>query len=82
MTDSGRSSSVPMPDKPPVDRIIRLRAKALEHLEAARACTDETGDGVGTFLIERAIDELVSQQFPALDPFSADWVTRRPKRKP
>jgi hypothetical protein len=34
----------------PVDpeRRKELCAKALEHLKAARACMDESGDGVGT----------------------------------
>src|SRR5947209_19283012 len=44
-----------MPINP--ERRKQLRTKALEHLEAARACLDETGDGVGNYLVERAIDE-------------------------
>jgi hypothetical protein len=55
-----------MPDETPAERLTRLRAKALEHLEAARACIDETGDATSNYLIERAIDELTSQQWPAL----------------
>ena len=59
------------------ERRKALRAKALEHLEAARACMDESGDGMGNYLIERAIDEITSQQFPALDPFSEEWLTKQ-----
>jgi hypothetical protein len=63
----------------PVDpeRRKELRAKALEHLEAARACMDESGDGMGNYLTERAIDEITSQQWPALDPFSEGWPTKQ-----
>jgi hypothetical protein len=31
---------------------------------------DESRDGMGNYLIERAIDEITSQQWPALDPLS------------
>ncbi|MEA3095668.1 MAG: hypothetical protein QOJ04_7010 [Caballeronia sp.] len=55
-----------MPDETPTERLTRLRAKALEHLEAARACVDGAGDAMSDYLIERAIDELTSQQWPAL----------------
>ena len=66
----------------PIDpeRRKQLRTKALEHLEAARACLDESGDSVGNYLVERAIDEVTSQLSPALDPFSADWPTKKPPR--
>jgi hypothetical protein len=47
-----------LPDETPAERLTRLRAKALEHLEAARACIDETGDGTSNFLIERATDPI------------------------
>jgi hypothetical protein len=46
------------------ERRAQLRTKALEHLEAARACIDESGDGMSNYLIERAIDELTSQLYP------------------
>ena len=59
------------------DRRKQLRAKALEHLEAARACMDESGDGMGNYLIERAIDEITSQLNPGLDPFSESWPTKQ-----
>ncbi len=57
------------------ERRKQLRSNALEHLEAARSCLDESGDAVGNYLVERAIDEVTSQQWPALDPFSVDWPT-------
>ena len=69
-----------MSDETPVqraERINQLRTKALDHLEAARACMDESGDGMGNYLIERAIDEITSQQWPALDPFSEGWLTKQ-----
>jgi hypothetical protein len=69
---------------PPVqtpERRSELRAKALEHLEAARSCMDETGDGTANYLIERAIDEITSQLYPSLDPFSENWPTKKPPRR-
>ncbi|MEA2880546.1 MAG: hypothetical protein QOF14_5742 [Hyphomicrobiales bacterium] len=67
----------------PVDseRGTELRARALEHLEAARACMDESGDGMGNYLIERAIDEITSQQWPALDLFSEEWPTKQKRTR-
>jgi len=62
------------------ERRKQLRASALEHLEAARACLDESGDGVGNYLVERAIDEVTSQLYAALDPFSESWPTKKPPR--
>jgi hypothetical protein len=59
------------------ERRRQLRAKALEHLEAARACMDESGDGMGNYLVERDIDEITSQQWPSLDPFSEEWPTKQ-----
>jgi hypothetical protein len=59
------------------ERRSELRAKALEHLEAARACVDETGDGVGNYLIERAIDEITTQLYQGLDPLSENWPSRK-----
>lgn len=61
-----------MPDETAAARTIRLRAelrpKALEHLEAALACMDQTQDGTAAYLIERAMDEIRQAQWPALDP--------------
>jgi hypothetical protein len=62
------------------ERRTELRAKALEHLEAARACIDESGDGMSNYLVERAIDELTSQLYPALDPRSENWPTKKTPR--
>ena len=45
----------------------QLRAKALEHLEAAHACVDEAQDGGTCYLIGCAIDELRSQDWPPRD---------------
>lgn len=59
------------------ERRTELGAKALEHLEAARACIDESGDGMSNYLIERAIDEITSQLHPSLDPFSENWSTKQ-----
>jgi len=59
------------------ERRRQLRAKALEHLEAARARMDASGDGMGNYLIERATDEITSQQWPALDPFSKEQPTKQ-----
>jgi len=67
-----------MPKQPTPERRRELRTKALEHLEAARGCIDEAGDATSNFLIERAIDELTSQLWPALDPFSEHWPTKKP----
>jgi len=50
------------------ERIQQLRSKALEHLEAAQACCDETQDGEAGYLIEQAMDWIRSAQWPALDP--------------
>ena len=50
------------------DRILQLRGKALEHLEAAQACCDETQDGQAGYLIEQAMDWIRSTQWPTLDP--------------
>lgn len=67
-----------MSKEPTPEQRQELRTKALEHLEAARACIDEAGDATANFLIERAIDEITSQQWPALDPFSENWPTKKP----
>jgi len=40
---------------------------------------DESRDGMGNYLIERAIDEITSQQWPALGPLS-DWRRNRSLR--
>jgi len=63
-----------MPVNP--DRRKELRTKALEHLEAARACLDETRDGEGNHLVERAIDEVTTQLHAGLDPFTENWPAK------
>ena len=59
------------------ERRKELRTQALEHLEAARACLDETGDGVATYLVERTIDEVTTQLYAGLDPFSENWPAKK-----
>jgi hypothetical protein len=39
-------------------RIAQLRAKMIEHLEAALAPADETSDGATGYLIETALDTI------------------------
>jgi hypothetical protein len=59
-----------------MDKTKELRAKAIEHLEAALALTDETRDNNAGVLIERALDELRSALWPSLDA-SWDRVLKR-----
>lgn len=53
------------PHKPA--RIRELREKLLEHLEAALAITDETGDALAGYLVESAIDHVRASQWPLFD---------------
>jgi hypothetical protein len=46
------------------NEIARLRTKLIEQLEAAQATADELGDGVPTYLIECALDELRAATWP------------------
>ncbi|MGB9367396.1 MAG: hypothetical protein WCE79_15415 [Xanthobacteraceae bacterium] len=62
------------------DRTHELRQTALEHLEAARACMDETGDRTGSYLIECAIVEINRQLRPQLDPWPENWPAKKPLR--
>ena len=39
----------------------------MEHLEAALALADQTGDAMARYRIEQAIDELVTAEVAALD---------------
>jgi hypothetical protein len=50
--------------KSPED-IDRFRTKMIEHLEAALALTDETGDGTAGYMIEAALDTIRSIMWPA-----------------
>jgi hypothetical protein len=50
--------------KSPKD-IDRFRTKMIEHLEAALALTDETGDGTAGYMIEAALDTIRSEMWPA-----------------
>ena len=59
-----------------MDKAKELCAKAIEHLEAALALTDETRDNNAGVLIERALDELRSALWPSLDA-SWDRVLKR-----
>ena len=57
------------------EEIAALRLKAIEHLEAALAITDETSDGAAGYLIETALDHLRADTWPGnLD------VPSRPRR--
>jgi hypothetical protein len=53
-----------------------LRSRAIEHLEAALALTDETRDRSAGLLIELALDELRTALWPSLDA-SWDRVLKR-----
>ena len=46
----------------------QMRGKMMEHLEAALALADQTGDAMARYRIEQAIDELVTAAVAALDP--------------
>jgi hypothetical protein len=46
------------------DRLIAMRNKAIEHLEAALAITDEIKDGVSGYLIERVLDQMRADAWP------------------
>jgi len=59
-----------------MDNTDELRSKAIEHLEAALALTDETQDRNAGLLIERALDELRGALWPSLDA-SWDRVLKR-----
>lgn len=50
------------------EKIKLLRAKMIEHLDAAQALADETQDTTTGYLIERALDAARADQWPALDP--------------
>ena len=47
------------------EEIERFRAKMIEHLEAALALADETGDGAAGYMIEVALDTIRSEMWPA-----------------
>ena len=42
----------------PTDDIAAKRLKIMQHLEAALALADETGDSVAGFMIDHALDEM------------------------
>jgi hypothetical protein len=46
------------------EKIAALRAKLMEHLEAAQALADETKDGVVGYLVESALDQLRADTWP------------------
>ena len=56
----------PMSDQTPAERLVELRTRMLEHLEAALVCAQETQDSTAGHHIERAMDELQSAHWPAL----------------
>lgn len=46
------------------EEVAGLRAKMIEHLEAALALADETGDGMPGYLIECALDAIRAETWP------------------
>lgn len=50
------------------DRRRQLEQKLLEHLEAAQAITDELSEPIAGYLVERALDEARSVNWPHMDP--------------
>jgi hypothetical protein len=46
------------------NEIAQLRTKLIDQLEAAQATADELGDGVPSYLIESALDELRASTWP------------------
>jgi hypothetical protein len=46
------------------EEIPALRQKAIEYLESALAITEETGDEVSGYLIERALDQMRADAWP------------------
>jgi hypothetical protein len=47
------------------EEMERFRTKTIEHLEAALALTDETGDGTAGYMIEAALDTIHPEMWPA-----------------
>jgi hypothetical protein len=62
------------------EKIAALRAKLMDHLEAALALADETKDGVVGYLVESALDQLRADTWPG----NLDVPSRRapPRRLP
>jgi len=59
------------------DEISRLRSQMLEHLEAALALADETGDGTAGYLIESALDVVRADLWPG----NLDWPPTSNRRQ-
>jgi hypothetical protein len=59
-----------------MNKTSEWRTKAIEHLEAALALTDESRDRNAGVLIECALDELRATLWPSLDA-SWDRVLKR-----
>jgi hypothetical protein len=57
-----------MPGDFHTDRMKDLRAKLLEHLEAALAVADECKEAEAGYMIERALDAVRANHWPSLDP--------------
>lgn len=60
-----------------LDKERALMLKLTEHLEAAQAITDELGYETAGYLVERALDEVRSIQWPETDPNIENFRTRR-----
>jgi hypothetical protein len=47
-----------MSDKTPAERVNRLRLEMVQHLEAALARAEQMDDGIASYIIQRALDEV------------------------
>jgi hypothetical protein len=56
-----------MPQKDHPERIKQLRAKLLEHLEAAHALADDTQEAEVGGLIQQAVDCIRAENLPPYD---------------
>jgi hypothetical protein len=61
------------------DRRRELLNKLSEHLESAQAITDELGEAMAGYLVDRALDEVRSITWPETDPNTE--VFRKPPRR-
>jgi hypothetical protein len=46
------------------EEIAQLRSKMIEHMEAALALADETGDSTAGYMIETALDAVRADMWP------------------
>jgi hypothetical protein len=55
---------MPQPIRGGPEKQLELRAKLMEHLEAAQSLADETRDGVVGYMVECALDQLRADTWP------------------